>query len=315
MAALHEDMTADEEDVVRRTGTPVSRRFLLSPFSWAADSMALLADLDPTVCVELWKIGRTRMHMMALVLAHLEDEPTPELGRFLLRGSIRQLITGTLGRGPPAGLRRAASRMPEKVLARDSYRRLVALLDHKSTAKLLLHSDKIDDASIDLLYQTPPPIRRPVLRLAMSRGDDWSQYAGLCDGLHILVARGAADSFGELVCSLASAQRPQHFLAKLRSVCDCLPMPETMPPARIELARRLDCVNEIQALASRWQNCLRDYICSVNSGWRAIYLWEDEVTPAACLVNRHGRLGWFLDDVKGPKNAEIDTLDSSPEDV
>ena len=27
------------------------------------------------------------------------------------------------------------------------------------------------------------------------------------------------------------------------------------------------------------------------------------------MVRRHGRLGWFLDDVKGPRNAEIDTQD------
>ena len=80
-----------------------------------------------------------------------------------------------------------------------------------------------------------------------------------------------------------------------------------MPSAQIGLARRLDCVSEIQALASRWQNCLRDYIPSVNSGRCAIYVWDDEATPAACLVRRHGRLGWFLDDVKGPRNAEIDT--------
>jgi hypothetical protein len=44
-----------------------------------------------------------------------------------------------------------------------------------------------DEALIELLYQTPPPFRRPVLRLAQRRGDDWSQYSGLCDGLHLLV--------------------------------------------------------------------------------------------------------------------------------
>jgi hypothetical protein len=134
----------------------------------------------------------------------------------------------------------------------------------------------------------------------MSRGDDWSHYAGLCDGLHILVARGAADSFEELVGSLASAQRPHQFLARLRSICNRLPLPEAMPPSRIGLARRLGCVGEIQVLASRWQNCLPDYICSINNGWRAIYLWEDQLTPAVCSVSRHGRLGWFVDDVKGP---------------
>jgi hypothetical protein len=68
MAALHEDMTADEAGVVRLAGNPVSPRFLLSPFSWVAYSIALLADLDPTVCVELCKIRRTRVHMIALVL-------------------------------------------------------------------------------------------------------------------------------------------------------------------------------------------------------------------------------------------------------
>lgn len=27
--------------------------------------------------------------------------------------------------------------------------------------------------------------------------------------------------------------------------------------------------------------------------------------PAACLVARHGRLGWALEDAKGPENAEL----------
>ena len=53
---------------------------------------------------------------------------------------------------------------------------------------------------------------------------------------------------------------------------------------------------------------LREFISSVNSGQCAIYVWDNETTPATCLVRRCGRLGWFLDDVKGPRNAEIDTL-------
>ena len=52
--------------------------------------------------------------MMALVLANLEVEPNLELGRLLLCGSIRQVFTETLGRSPPAGLRRAVGHMPAK---------------------------------------------------------------------------------------------------------------------------------------------------------------------------------------------------------
>ena len=137
MAALREDVMADEAPVNRQRRSPVSS--LLSPFKWAADSVASLADLDPAICVELCKIGPTRMHVVALVLAHLKVEPTPELGRLLLCGSIRQVIAETLGRDLPAGLERAVARMPAKVLAQENYRRLIALLDHRPTAKLLFH--------------------------------------------------------------------------------------------------------------------------------------------------------------------------------
>ena len=152
MAALHKDTMADEVPLNRQRRNPVSP--LLSPFKWAANSVASLADLDPAICVALCKIGPTRIHVVALVLAHLKVEPTPELGRLLLCGSIRQVIADTLGRDLPAGLGSAVARMPAaKVLALENYRRLIALLDHRPTAKLLFHSDPIDDALIDLRRQ------------------------------------------------------------------------------------------------------------------------------------------------------------------
>ena len=58
------------------------------------------------------------MHVVALALAHLEVNPPPEQGGLLLRGSFKQVITKTLGRDPPPGLRRAVGHMPAKVLAK-----------------------------------------------------------------------------------------------------------------------------------------------------------------------------------------------------
>src|SRR5271165_1853636 len=37
----------------------------------------------------------------------------------------------------------------------------------------------------------------------------------------------------------------------------------------------------------------------------AVYLWPHAQTPAACVVTRHGRLGWALEAPKGPENAEL----------
>jgi hypothetical protein len=95
MAALNEDMTADGEPLHRQRRNPVSP--LLSPLKWAAKSVASLVDLDPAICVELCKIERAQMHVVALVL---EEQAT-------LCGSIQQVFTETLSRDPPIGLRRA----------------------------------------------------------------------------------------------------------------------------------------------------------------------------------------------------------------
>ena len=78
------------------------------------------------------------------------------------------------------------------------------------------------------------------------------------------------------------------------------------PPAEIKGFRRLDTVAEIRELAKNWRNCLAGYLFSVNDGTSAIYLSEQ--LEAVCSVGRHGRMGWFLLETKGPRNAASCTL-------
>jgi hypothetical protein len=79
-----------------------------------------------------------------------------------------------------------------------------------------------------------------------------------------------------------------------------------MPPAMVGEARRLDDIAEICRLSKRWKNCLADcYLDAVNDGRAAVYHWPDVKAPAVCVVSRHGRLGWALEDTKGPENAEL----------
>ena len=80
-----------------------------------------------------------------------------------------------------------------------------------------------------------------------------------------------------------------------------------MPAAKIGLSRRLDNSDAIRELAKKWQNCLeKAYLQSVNEGSCAIYLWEDSAISAACAVERRGRLGWFLSEVRGHRNSMIE---------
>jgi hypothetical protein len=129
---------------------------------------------------------------------------------------------------------------------------------------------------------------------------------GFSDGLRLLVARGAASSFDTLVRELASASQPEQVYATISKLVEALPLPDALPSPQVGNAHRLDQTIAIRSLAESWHNCLARYLDDINAGACAVYLWEHSNFSAACLVRRYGRLGWFLEDAKGPRNADIE---------
>ena len=63
---------------------------------------------------------------------------------------------------------------------------------------------------------------------------------------------------------------------------------------------------EIRTLAKNWQNCLADYMFNINDATCAIYRTDLPDQPAACFVYRQWRLGWFLQQAKGPRNIDLE---------
>jgi hypothetical protein len=196
-----------------------------------------------------------------------------------------------------------ATDMPPQVLRRQNYVALVDLLDNPQSARVLHHAATIDDLVIQVLAELPPSLRRPL----SSAVPDWPRtLVGLSQSLHFLVSRGVNGSFDDLVASLATVTARRQLTALVREWIGSLPLPETMPPRTVGNARRLDSGKELSSLAKTWHNCLDSYADSIDAGHCAVYLWEDVDKPAACLVRRRDRLGWFLDEVKGPNNIELD---------
>jgi hypothetical protein len=284
-----------------KTGLRRSPGFLLSPFGWASEPLAAMLDAEPKLLSDLFDLARPRMHLIGLALAFLDPARTSEIGRLLTRGSARQVLDRVLG-ACPAGIKRVLDRLPREVLQRHNYQRLVHLLADSDSATVLYHADKIDDLTIRVLADLPKPLRRP-LAFALS---DWPRRLnGLADSLRFLVCRGAASSFEELVAELATVTAWPQLAAMIEFWVGTLPLPEGMPPSTVGNARRLDRVDKVASLARTWRNCLGSYGSAIDAGSCAVYLWEGE-RPAACLAQRHGRLGWFLDEVKGPRNVDID---------
>jgi hypothetical protein len=283
---------------------PPPRRpgYLLAPFGWAAQPLLTLAQVEPALFSHLFELPRPRMHAIALALAHIEPDESREFGPLIARASSRQILRQALG-SCPVGIGRVLQRLPDVVLKPENYRNLVALLKKPQTAKLLHHADDIDDATIQLLNDLPTALIHFAQFVLDSRIDRLDGFTG---ALRFLVSRGASRSFDALVADLASIDHPNQLVAKIKEVVETLPLPDSIPPTLIGKARRLDRPAELRALGKRWQNCLTHYVPLIDSGSCAIYLWGDQHAPAACLVDRCGRLGWFLDQVKGPRNSDIE---------
>jgi hypothetical protein len=260
-----------------------------------------MVEAEPTLLFHLFELDRARMHLIALALAHL-NEFSPDIGVFLANGSVRAVTERILGRCP-TGIKRALGNLPPRVMPPENYRRLVELLAKRDTAKLLHHAQSIDSSKIEALHGLPAPLRNPFMVHAL----ECHGAGGFSDGLRLLVSRGAAPSFDALVHELSSVSQPGQLFAKLRDIVEALPLlPNTFPPKQVGDARRLDEPVTIRALAKSWRNCLASYLNDIDAGTCAVYLWQDSHPPAACSVRKYGRLGWFLEQVKGPQNVDIE---------
>jgi hypothetical protein len=275
---------------------------LLAPFGWAADALATMVKAEPKLLIHLFELDSARMHLIALAFAHITDVP-PEILLLLLNGPVRETTEQILGHYP-SGIKRVLDHLPAEVLAPEDYRKLVEMLAYHKTAKLLHHAQFIDDRTIATLHGLPLPLRNPCMLRALDHRD---RDYGFSDGLRLLVSRGAASNFDALIRELASASRPGEVYAKISKLVEALPLPDALPPPQVGNARRLDQATAIRSLATNWHNCIVRYLDDINAGTCAVYLWEQDNIPAACLVRRYGRLGWFMEDAKGPRNVEIES--------
>ena len=90
--------------------------FLLEPLGWVQDRLSQAIAVEPRLVELLFNLDHARMHLIALALAHMSGEVTPDLTLILLQGSKKTVLNFSVGYRP-VGIGRALRRLPPKVLA------------------------------------------------------------------------------------------------------------------------------------------------------------------------------------------------------
>lgn len=274
--------------------------YLLTPLAWARTELAPMVAREPGLAVHLMTLDRARMHVVAFALAHVKGAVTPAFVEAILAAPRRTVLSATLGVVPP-GLRGVFDRMPYRVLPRASYLQLSSLFADRRAAKLLAHATAVDEALLAVLSALPPALRTPALLRLRER---CPMLDGLPESLGFLADRGAVTDIDAFVERLGRCRSSREFATLVRTAADALPLPDALPPPRIGPAVRIDDPAALRDLARRWRNCLANLIGGINDGEYAFYLWGADGYEAGCLLRRRGRLGWFVEEIKGPRNRE-----------
>ena len=184
--------------------------FLLAPLGWVQARLANLIEGEPRLIDLLFDLDHARMHLMALALAHVDNDIPPDLALNLLQGSSKTILNLSLGHHHPVGLARALHHLPQTVLSAEAYRQLVDLLTDRATAKFLHHRKSIDEKIIAGLATLPRDLRRPAILAMFDRVGGMAQFV---EGLRCLAAR-AKLPFTALTTEIGSLNQTDQVVAK-----------------------------------------------------------------------------------------------------
>src|ERR1039458_3811837 len=96
--------------------------FLLEPLSWVQDRLRQAIEVEPRLVELLFDLDHARMHLIALALAHMNGDVTPDVALILLQESRKAILKLSVGHRP-VGIGRALSRCAQPFAHPQKFRR------------------------------------------------------------------------------------------------------------------------------------------------------------------------------------------------
>jgi hypothetical protein len=196
--------------------------FLLEPLGWVQDRLSQAIAVEPRLVELLFDLDHARMHLIALALAHISGDVTPDLALILLQESRKAILKLSVGHRP-VGIGRALRQLPPKVLAAEIYRKLVDLHDDPVPAKFLHHTGSITELIITGIHRLPAGLRTAAIMAMFNQIDDMIWFV---DGLRVLASR-AGLPFDTLAHQIGALDQSDQIAATMPSP---VPAVQALPP-------------------------------------------------------------------------------------
>lgn len=237
---------------------------------------------------------------MSLRAERVADADNVELWRSRLRKSPSRQILVKAGFGQSSGMIGALGRLHWRGLTdAQTYCRLGDLLGAKGPArKLITHASSLTQDFTDVVDALPDPLRKKSLMDSLAAQDDlkrdvaerlaWRlvRYGELCPDT-------AKQFLGRLLVGDTDPDELLHHLS--------FPAP---PWVGDDVLKPIDTPDRLRSAAKRFRNCLSARTSCVYAGQSYYY----ELDGRAIVEFDHiAGLGWEISEIRGVKNAEVDT--------
>lgn len=266
----------------------------------------LIAAVWPAPHTEFLIMPTARRHAAVYLLTVAEADKTQSLKALrdaLETWSDRQLSDLFDVETASANIMRVLSKCGESLWVMDDYVRLLSLLVEDGAAKAIRHMTKIAENSIAQVELLPAELRHPGILNALpprkAAVEDLVSAYTLALRMHgqgvakAIVARWSrAGSSLALFDMAAKTLKPKVF----NGILSPLVLPETY--------RRITRLDELEAVALEFRNCLRDFTQDLSLGRMVIYIHRGTDTPVAIAL-RQDPAGWRLAEAKRVGNKKV----------
>ncbi len=204
----------------------------------------------------------------------------------------------------PNGVVRALGQLGAKARSPQIYRALIRIMSQGGVgAKYFRHASELPDELIKGVDTLPPGVEAKSSVALFKEGRVPGQLLG-----YFTWTLGRLKPFynAEAADRIISAAKP---LEALRSAILALPFPEPPSPGS-SLLQPVRSYEELHRVASTFRNCLANptraerAVVRVLNGYGYFYHWVGD-EPALLCFQQLGRLGWYLREVRGPRNSPV----------